>query len=130
MEETKSCLFGLGVPQPEQCRLPEGPGGVGSTRQCISDKGMIEQLILVWDEPLRLSFKMERTDIYFRKCVEEIVENFELVAIDEKTTKITRTTNVKLKGFLVSVKSLFLFVGLKKVHRFVFKNWRQLAAEG
>ena len=129
MEATQSCLFGLGVPQPEQCRLPDGHGGVGSSRQCISDKGIVEQKILVWDEPKHLSFKMEKTDIYFRKCVREIVESFELVPADDGKTILTRTTNVTLQGRFQSIKGLILFIGLKKVHRFVFRNWQCLCSE-
>jgi len=130
MEATQSCLFGLGVPQPEQCRLPDGNGGVGSTRQCISDRGTVEQEILIWDEPRRLSFRMKKTDIYFRQFVHEILETFDLTPVDDATTKLTRTTNVTLRGRLQFVKHLLLLVGLKKVHRFVFRNWKRLCSEG
>ena len=130
MEATQSCLFGLGLPQPVQCRLPDSDGGVGSTRQCISDRGIVEQQILIWDEPKRLSFRMEKTDIYFRKFVREIVESFDLVPTDASTTKLTRTTNVTLHGRFQLVKRLILFIGLKKVHRFVFRNWQRLCSEG
>ena len=90
MEATQSCLFGLGVPQPEQCRLPDSDGGVGSTRQCISDRGIVEQQILIWDEPKRLSFRMEKTGIYFRKFAREIVESFDLVPTDASTAAFDR----------------------------------------
>lgn len=128
MEASRSCLFGLGVPQPEQCRLPGGSGGVGSTRQCISDRGVIEQEILDWDEPRQLSFKMQQTDMYFKDYVREIVETFELTPGDYLQTKLTRTTHVSIRGRLKLLKQVLFFIGLKKVHRFVFRNWRRICA--
>ncbi len=129
MEPTHSCLFGLGVPQPKECRLPEGPGSVGSTRQCISDRGTIEQRILVWDEPRRLAFRMEQTDIYFKPCVPTIVEEFSLTPTDAGGTRATRTTRLEIIGWFRTAKGAMLWFGLKKVHRFVFRNWQRLAAE-
>jgi hypothetical protein len=129
MEPTASCLFGLGVPQPEQCRLPEGHGGVGNTRQCVSDRGVIEQTILVWDEPHHLAFSMDRSDLYFRSCVPSIVDDFELVPTPQGGTRATRTTSVTVLGWFRWAKGTALRVGLKKVHRFVFGNWERLAME-
>ena len=83
MQPAASCLFGLGLPQPMQCRLPDGDGGVGSTRQCISGRSTIEQTILVWEKPHRLAFSMDRSDLYFRSCVPSIVDDFELVPTPE-----------------------------------------------
>ena len=94
MEPTASCLFGLGLPQPMQCRLPEGHGGAGSTRQCISDRGVIEQTISVWDEPHHLVFRMDRTDLYFRSWVPSIADDFELASTPDGGTRATRTTSV------------------------------------
>ncbi|MCH7689172.1 MAG: hypothetical protein IH899_21280 [Planctomycetes bacterium] len=84
---------------------------------------------MVWDEPKRLSFKMEKTDIYFRSFVRDIVESFDLVPADDGKTKLTRTTNVTLQGRFQFIKRLILFIGLKKVHRFVFRNWQRLCSE-
>lgn len=128
MKPTTSCLFGLGLPQPRECRLPDGQGGVGSTRQCISDRGVVEQTILVWNEPSRLVFSMDRSDLYFRSCVPSIVDDFELIPTAEGGTAVTRTTNIQVIGWFRSVKQLALWVGLKKIHRFVFKNWLRLAS--
>jgi hypothetical protein len=128
MEATPSCLFGLGLPQPQQCRLPDGPGGVGSRRQCISDRGTVEQTILVWEEPSHLAFSMDRSDLYFRDSVPSIVDDFELVPAPAGGTRVTRTTSVQVIGRFQWFKRAFLWAGLKKVHRFVFRNWLRLAA--
>jgi hypothetical protein len=128
MEPTASCLFGLGLPQPQQCRLPDGQGGVGSARQCISDRGVVEQTILAWEEPNHLAFSMDRSDLYFRSWVISIVDDFELSLTRAGGTRATRTTSVQAIGSFQRLKHLALWVGLKRIHRFVFRNWRRLAA--
>jgi hypothetical protein len=128
MEPAASCLFGLGLPQPQQCRLPDGHGGVGSTRQCVSDRGVIEQTILAWEEPRHLAFSMDRSDLYFRSCVISIVDDFELAVTPRGGTRATRTTSVQVVGRFRWLKQVALWVGLKKIHRFVFRNWQRLAA--
>ena len=72
---------------------------------------------------------MKKTDIYFRHFVQEIVETFDLTPVDDAMTKLMRTTNVTLRGRLQFVKHLLLLVGLKKVHRFVFRNWKRLCSD-
>jgi hypothetical protein len=126
METAPSPLFGLGLPQPKQCRLADGHGGVGSRRQCISDRGTIEQTILVWDEPTHLAFSMDRSDLYFRQSVPSIVDDFEFESLTGGGTRVTRTTSVQVIGRFRWVKRACLWVGLKKVHRFVFRNWSRL----
>jgi hypothetical protein len=42
-------------------------------------------------------------------------------------TQITRVTSIAARGFLPSVKEGLFFFGLKRVHLFVFKNWRNQA---
>lgn len=126
MEPAASCLFGLGLPQPRQCGLPEGEGGVGRTRQCVSDRGVIEQTILIWEPPRHLAFSMDRSDLYFRSCVPSIVDDFELVPTPDGGTLATRTTSVTVIGWFRWVKRAALWGGLKKIHRFVFRNWESL----
>lgn len=128
MEPTRSTLFGLGLPQPQQCRLPDGHGGVGSTRQCISDRGTVEQTILDWNEPHHLAFSMDRSDLYFRSWVISIVDDFELARTPQGGTRATRTTSVQVIGWFRRLKQLALWVGLRQIHRFVFRNWQRLAA--
>jgi hypothetical protein len=128
MEASPSCLFGLGLPQPKQCLLPDGPGGIGSRRQCVSDRGTVEQTILVWEEPTHLAFSMDRSDLYFRESVPSIVDDFELLPLVGRGTRVTRTTSVQVIGRFRWFKQVCLWIGLKKVHRFVFRNWARLAS--
>lgn len=127
MQPAQGWLFRLGIPQPQVCRLPSGEGGVGSARQCVSDQGVIDQRILVWDPPHHLSFRMEQSDIPRMSWVSDIVEDFRLSPTDAGGTTATRTTRVTVAGRLQWMKSVLLWMGLKQVHRFVFGNWLRLA---
>jgi hypothetical protein len=90
---------------------------------------MIEQTISVWEEPHHLAYSMDRTDLYFRSWVPSIADDFELVATPDGGTRATRRTSVTVTGWFRWSKRAALWIGLKKVHRFVFRNWARLATE-
>ena len=115
--------FCLGVPQPKSCELPDLEGGVGSERRCISDRGTVIQRITEWDPPVRLRFKMISTDHGWGPCVDSLEEDFHLETMDSGT-RITRTTTLKAKGLCPLFKELGFYSGLKRVHLYVFANWR------
>lgn len=127
MQGSLPCVFRLGVPQPLECRLVEGQGGVGASRQCISRQGVVNQRIVHWQPPLSLKFEMVDSNLYFRRCVRYICEEFCLQPLDGGQTVLTRTTTIKAEGFAAVLKELLLCLGLKVVHLYVFKNWRRLA---
>ena len=116
-----------GLPKPVECRLPDHEGGVGSTRECISDKGTIQQRITEWEPGYKLSFQLEKTDLYFGPCVESIVEQFELAETDQGGCQVTRTTTFKTRGPFAPIVSVPVFIGLKSIHRYVFRNWKRLS---
>jgi len=128
MDPEIPCLFRLGIPKPVECRLPDGTGEVGARRQCTSDKGTINQRITHWEAPNLLRFQMEDTTLYFRPCVNSIVDQFSLTAADGGATLITRTTTIQVTGFAQRFKALIMCAGMKFVHRYVFKNWSRLVA--
>jgi hypothetical protein len=118
--------FCLGVPRPVACELPGATGRVGAERRCISDRGTVTQVITEWQPPHLLRFRMVSTDHSWGRCVDSIEEEFKL----ETTplgTQITRVTSIIARGFLPSVKEGMFYFGLKRVHLFVFKNWRNQA---
>jgi hypothetical protein len=118
--------FCLGVPRPVACELPGATGRVGAERRCISDRGTVTQVITEWQPPHLLRFRMVSTDHSWGRCVDSIEEEFKL----ETTpfgTQITRVTSIAARGFLPSVKEGLFYFGLKRVHLFVFKNWRNQA---
>lgn len=127
MEHSNSLLFRLGVPQPIECRLPAGDG-VGAERECVSDQGTIHQRILVWTPESRLAFRMESLDVRSAQRVEEIEETFDLEPTVHGVS-VTRTTRVQVHARMSFVQRFELRLGLKQVHRFVFRNWLRLARE-
>ena len=91
-------------------------------RVCISDQGGVGQRITRWDPPRVLAFEMVETDLFFARHVDAVREQFELEAVGEGT-RIVRTTNLRLKSRAAWVRQLLLGVGVKQVHRYVFRNW-------
>ena len=123
MDPEIPCLFRFGIPKPVECRLPDGVGGVGHQRQCVSDRGIINQRIIQWDEPNTLRFEMEDTNLYFRPCIDSIIEEFQLKAISSTQTEIKRTTTLTAQGAGAQVKGIIMCIGMKFIHRYVFRNW-------
>lgn len=122
MNRDTPCLFRFGVPKPVECRLPAGAGAAGARRECISNQGRVQQRILRWEPPSLLTFEMVETDLFFSRYVSAIEERFDLHAEGVKT-RIVRTTRVSLQPGRSVVRALQLHVGLKQVHRYVFRNW-------
>lgn len=123
MVQSGNLLFKFGLPQPLECRLPNGPGGVGSERECISDRGTIHQRILVWKPAEKLTFRMERSDFEPMMGINGMEDSFDLVSKDTGVL-VTRTTTVTLRGHFLVLRKIGLFIGLKQVHRYVFSNWQ------
>ena len=60
MPATAPCEFRLGPfgpPRPVRCELPDGPGGVGATRRCVSDRGTVTQRVTEWAAGERLALQ-------------------------------------------------------------------------
>ena len=120
--------FCLSVPQPKACELPNSIGGVGSERRCISDRGTVIQRITEWSPPSKLRFKMITTDHTWGPCVKSLEEDFHLEE-HNSGTRITRTTTIKATGPFSRMKELGFYTGLKRVHLYVFKNWKASTAQ-
>lgn len=71
---------------------------------------------------------MISTDHDWGPCVDALEEEFHLVPVGEGT-RITRTTTIKAKGSLPVLKELGFYTGLKRVHRYVFSNWKKEAEQ-
>jgi len=127
MDNNKPCYFLCGLPKPIECRLQDHEGGVGHIRECVSDKGIIKQTILEWEPNKKLKFELHETDIYFGPCVDSIVETFEIVPIGKDRAKISRQTEFEVKSALRPFISIPMFIGLKSIHHYVFKNWTRLS---
>ena len=128
MDGSTRLLFKLGVPRPIECRLPAGSGGVGGERECVSDRGTVRQRILEWDPERRLVFRMVSSDLASVTETSELRDTFELTP-EPGGVAVTRTTEVTPKAEVSSVRRAELRVGIKQVHRYVFRNWIRLAEQ-
>ncbi len=126
MDEEQPCYFLCGLPKPVECRLKDD-GGVGATRECVSDKGVIVQNILEWVPQSKLRFELTQTNIYFGPCVKSIVEGFEIQKVSDKQSIITRQTDFVIKSPFRLFLAIPMAIGLKSIHRYVFKNWQRLS---
>ena len=120
--------FCLGLPQPKACELANGEGGVGLERRCTSDRGVVIQRITEWSPPTKLTFEMVNTDHTWSSSVDSLKEEFVLMDKGGQTV-VTRRTTIKAKGFLSLIKEIGFYAGLKRVHLYVFKNWRATAEQ-
>ena len=127
MDQKQPCYLLCGLPKPVECRLQNGEGGVGSTRECVSDKGTIQQTILEWQPYEKLTFDLRETDIYFGPCVDSIVESFEIRALGMGQSTITRVTTFRIKPYMGPLLFIPMLVGLKSIHHYVFRNWDLLS---
>ncbi len=123
MDGTPVCRLGLGIPTPLACRLASGRGGLGARRQCISDQGLTEQRITVWEPERALAFRMERTGAAYGRLLQAMEDRFDLVAV-AAGTRITRTTVFQVRaGPCPWGRAAVIAMGLKRVHVHVFANW-------
>jgi hypothetical protein len=123
MDPRMPCFFRLGIPKPVECRLPDGEGRAGARRECVSQRAVVHQRITAWEPARRLQFHMEDTNLHFRPCVSALREEFLLEPLDSERTRLTRTTDLTTTGALPWAKAMIMAVGLKCVHRYVFRNW-------
>jgi len=126
VDRRSALLSFLHVPQPIRCRLPGGAGGVGEERECESDQGLVHQRILEWVPRSRLSFRMERATLPQRGWIEGMSDEFDLVP-QGAGSLVTRTTQVRVRGRFRIIKGFLLILGLRQVHRIVFRSWRSSA---
>ncbi len=117
-------VFHLGTPRPVECRIPDGIAEAGARRECVSVEGVLSQRITDARPGRRLAFHLEHTELGFRRFVTELGDVFELTPVRAgAATRIVRTTRVRVGGRARVLKYGALFVGLKAVQRFVFRNW-------
>nr|WP_254615177.1 hypothetical protein [Burkholderia pyrrocinia] len=128
MDDTRPLLFRLGVPKPVSCRVLEGTPAVGNTRQCTTDRGTIDQRILVLDENRRLRYRMVSSTVWCRDWVGLLEDEFTLTPIEGDKTRVERRTVFSARGIIFRpVRQIGLWVALLQAHRYAARNWRRLA---
>jgi hypothetical protein len=129
MDETRPILFRLGIPKPMSCKVLEGEGKVGNTRQCTTDLGTIDQRILTFEENRRLRYRMIRSTVWCRAWVGHLEDVFSLTPLGDGKTRVERRTEFKAAGWLSGLKQVALWAALRQAHVYAARNWRRLAAE-
>ncbi|MBB1624271.1 hypothetical protein [Achromobacter sp. UMC71] len=129
MDDTRPLLFRLGVPKPISCKVLEGVAAVGNTRQCTTDRGTIDQRILILQPNARLRYQMQKSTVWCAGWVGTLVDTFELRAIPGQGTEVRRTTQFEAAGALRWAKQLGLWAGLRQAHAYASRNWRRLALQ-
>lgn len=127
MDDSRPLLFRLGVPKPISCKVLEGAPAVGHTRQCTTDRGTIDQRILVLQPDERLRYQMQRSTVWCAHWVGTLVDTFELTPLPGQGTEVRRTTQFEAAGRWRWAKRLGLWAGLRQAHAYASRNWRRLA---
>jgi hypothetical protein len=129
MDETRPILFRFGIPKPMSCKVLEGEGMIGNTRQCTTDLGTIDQRILTFDENRRLRYRMIRSTVWCRDWVGHLEDEFSLTPLGDGRTRVKRQTEFKAAGWFSGLKQIALWAALRQAHVYAARNWRRLAAE-
>lgn len=121
--------FKLGVPTPRECTIVGETTGLGAHRQCRTSKGFIDQEIVEWTPPRRLTFIAKSDTIGMYKHVESMTDTFLLEDEDTMSTRLTRLTQFETKGFFASVKAWLFRLTVRRLHRYVMEGFRTLAED-
>ena len=130
MPATAPCEFGLGrfgPPRPLRCELPDGTGGVGATRRCVSDRGAVLQRITEWREGERLAFELVAEDAGLGAHVSAMRDAFELAPGIHGGTRLIRRTELVPRGPCPRLRGLALTVAVRRVHRFTMRGFQVVA---
>jgi hypothetical protein len=127
---TAPCWFRLGVPTPERCRLVAEEGAVGARRQCITSQGQVDQRITEWIPNERLSFAAVGDTIGLQEHLERMEDTFTLDPLPGGGTCLSRTTRFQARSGLPALKSVALRAVVRRIHRYVLRNFKTLAEAG
>ena len=117
------------MPKPISCKVLEGVAAVGNTRQCTTDRGTIDQRILILQPDERLRYQMQKSTVWCADWVGLLVDTFELREVPGRGTEVRRTTQFEAAGNLRWAKGLGLWAGLRQAHAYASRNWRRLAMQ-
>lgn len=127
MDDTRPFLFRLGIPKPMSCRVLEGRPAVGHTRQCTTDRGTIDQRILVLEPGRKLVYRMVDSTVWCRDWVGLLEDEFTLTPLGDGRTRVARRTTFRARGSFRLPRQAGLWLALKQAHRYAARNWRRLA---
>jgi hypothetical protein len=88
----KPLLLHFGLPVPTRCSLDGS--GVGATRTCYFDSGVIEERVTVWDPPRRFEMDIERVTLPGRHWLRFKSASYLMERLSPNETRVTRTTSI------------------------------------
>jgi Polyketide cyclase / dehydrase and lipid transport len=116
----------VGAPAPRACRLVSEPG-VGAHRQCVTAKGPIDQRVTEWAPGRVLAFEMVAESAGLRFWVARMADRFDLEPLPSGKVRLTRTSDIETRGWFGALKALLLRPVVRRIHRYVFRNFAVMA---
>lgn len=129
MPATAPCEFSLGrfgPPRPLRCELPEGVGGVGAARRCVTDRGVVEQRVTDWVVNTRLAFEVVAENSGLGPHVIAMRDVFDLRPI-VGGVQLTRRTELVPRGPCPRLRGVALKLAVRRVHRYTMQGFKAAA---
>lgn len=115
---SRPLLLRLGLPVPQRCTL-EG-SGVGATRTCHFDSGVIEERVTTWEPPHRLDVRIVRSTLPGRHWLGFVSALYEMEEESPGRVRITRSTTISSKLRPGAYWRHFERMGVEAEHRYLF----------
>ena len=123
---TAPCWFRLGVPTPEKCAIVSESGGVGAGRHCTTNRGTINQRIIEWEESRRLAFEWVDDTVGLGSYLNHMRDTFTLEPLEPGRTRLVRRTEYEPKNTVGWLRRTILRLTVKRIHRFVMRNFKAI----
>lgn len=127
MSPAAHLCFRMGIPSPIECKLTKEINGIGSQRQCKTNRGFINQRITEWNPPHRLVFITISDTVGIYKNIENMEDTFILEPQGEINTQLTRITKFETKGSFKIIKRRLFKMTVKRLHKYVMEEFKTLA---
>ena len=130
MPVTAPCEFRLGrfgPPRPLRCELPDGVGGVGAARRCVTDRGVVEQRVTDWVVNTRLAFEVVAENSGLGPHVIAMRDVFDLRPIVGGGVQLTRRTELVPRGPCPRLRGAALGLAVRRVHRYTMQGFKAAA---
>jgi hypothetical protein len=116
----KPLLLQIGPPIPKRCTL-EGTG-VGATRTCHFDLGIVEERVTGWDPPFGLHMQIVRVTLPGRHWLRFERTSFVIEGLAPNKARVTRATTISSKLRPAWYWRFFERMGIEAEHEYVFES--------
>jgi hypothetical protein len=116
----KPLLLQIGLPIPKRCTL-DGIG-VGATRTCHFNSGVVEERVTAWDPPHRLDMHIVRVTLPGRHWLGFESACFVIEGLSPNKARVTRTTTISSKLCPAWYWRFFERMGIAAEHDYVLES--------